>query len=172
FDQQSLECLLFGNGSPYTCCSSCGGWSPPTCMQWENFFASWSTDARANSVPGEQACELILNFRTVRPANRQHDYLAPSAGDWTYPEVPRERTESNLRRFGYRFANCIDGFQAGNEVYSGPGRYYFEPGDVPGDCDGVIRTLPAECVRPATAAMLAQLGAQLEAARFGSGIGR
>jgi hypothetical protein len=165
YNQHRIHCLVGGDEID---CEV--GW---VCDDHAEWFSEWGAD-----VGDDGGVEIILNFRTVDPEGAQlhpaypYDYLAPDTLDPEDEQIGLPEIERDLATFCYRYARCIDGFQPGNEIYTGPGRYWFYAGDLPEtNYVGVFSSIGTlEAVQEATDAIFVQLIRQVEAARRGSAL--
>ncbi|NOG53624.1 MAG: hypothetical protein HND57_04750 [Planctomycetes bacterium] len=91
-------------------------------------FAQWGTGGGISNPK-----EIVLSYR--------HPHVDPPE-DLDPDSIPSEadgRSDKllQLADMSYRLHSCIDYVQLGNEIFGGPGVYYFEPGDLQG-CTGSV----------------------------------
>ncbi len=153
YDQQMLDNIVIDN--PVGKCAERAGWLD----RWGHVKQK----------------EVILNVRTKDPntnnnynTDGQFDILLDSTAN---NGIQKDTNLDDIRIFAFRFARVIDGMQFGNEMYTGPGRYYFHDGDLPSNYTGDINDIGSfRDYEEARLAIFAQLSVQGEAARIGSAL--
>jgi len=158
-DVQVVRLMGFNQGILYNVVNNNG------CASKANTFNHWGY---------ENSAEVIINSRTIDPTpglDLNFDFLLSSSANNT--GLTTQKNLDNIRVFAYRFARCIDGMQFGNEMFTGPGKYYIHAGDLPHypSYDGSIRDITdASIFTEAANLVFTQLANQVEAARIGSAL--
>lgn len=141
------------------------------CERIESNFSNWGNYKWASKSGGS---EIIVfhrtKFRGDAVYDGTYDYIPPD--DSIVPgELTRSEVLTNIHRFAYYFANCIDYFQLGNEILGGPGEYVFE--DYQLTCiteTTAIESLPGICFVEAWGLLIEWFEEQNKSALYGSAL--
>jgi len=91
-----------------------------------NFYIdilSWIRQEQTNAVATQREMIFTIRNRAFDITTGNYDYYVPPGSD-------RDEFLDGIRRFGYRWAHCVDYVQFGNETFSGAGEMYFKPSDL------------------------------------------
>ena len=135
------------------------------CEEYQGYFQKWGD---YSTMGGSGGSEIILISRSVDNQDSTKDGIPPNESQ---TELTRSEVLGNLYLFAYRFANCIDYIQLGNEMIGGPGSYVFEEDQL--TCIGVRTTidmLEDDCADEAWALLIGWFGDMNKSALYGSAL--
>ncbi len=130
---------------------------------FRNYVNQWGANQSGYAL---QKAEIVYTLRTVYSADDKYDAI-PST------QTAKDTIRANIRTLLRKYAPNVDYFQLGNEIFGGPGEYYFtgKTGWFASGSDGKISdVLPAHYAE-ACQEVMTWIFQEAEEARIGSCLG-